>query len=250
MVVIDQLRASTTMTAALAAGASAVVPCASVEHARALRERLASVPVLLGGERGGVRIPGFDLGNSPLEYTPLSVLGRVVVFTTTNGTGALERAIQAGASRVIIGCLANAAAVVRTLASESRAIHLLCAGTRGETSLEDALTAGAIGEMLALGGHAWSDDDEGRLMAGAWRDASTSGPRLLQSMRESRGGRDLVKLGFEADIEFCTRVGVWDDVPEWQGAVEHLPAGIGALRFIGRAASADYPASVGRSQTA
>ncbi len=251
VVVIDQLRASTTITAALAAGARGVIPCGTVEHARAVRDRLVGTPVLLGGERGGIRIPGFDLGNSPLEYTPLSVLGRTVGFTTTNGTAALERAVHAGAIRVMIGCLANAAAVVRALSGEHRPIHLLCAGTRGESSLEDCLTAGAIGELLLVAGHHWAEQDEGRLMAAAWREASVSASRLLHALRDARGGRDLLKLGFDADVEFCARVGVWEEVPEWHASAPGLPDGLGVLLPARSESAIDQPAAgTGRVQTA
>lgn len=214
VVVIDQLRASTTIVAALAAGAKRVIPCLEVADALRTRDRLASEPVVLGGERGGVLIDGFDLGNSPAEYTPPAVMGRTVVFTTTNGTAAMLHAVRAGAACVMVGCLANAAAIVNRLADDPRPINLLCAGTRDETTMDDCLAAGAIGDMLVFRGRVWSEDDQGRVMAGCWREASHSAARLHETMRQSRGGRNLLKLGFAADVEFCSRVGVWDLAPE------------------------------------
>src|ERR1051326_320070 len=94
-VVVDVLRASTTIVHALAAGCVAVRPCAEVADARALAEQLPAGKLLLGGERGGSPLPGFDLGNSPREYTPARCGGTILVLTTTNGTAALLRAAEA-----------------------------------------------------------------------------------------------------------------------------------------------------------
>ncbi len=226
VVVIDQLRASTTIVAALAAGARCVLPCLEVEQARAIRQRLGGEGLVLGGERRGTRIEGFDLGNSPSEYTPLTVFGKAVIFTTTNGTAALLHAVRSGAAAVVVGCLANAAAVVNRLASDPRPVHLLCAGVSGELAMEDAIAAGAMGEMLVFRGRSWTDSDQGRLMSAAWREASTSAERLHQALRESCGGRNLLALGMAADVEFCSRVGVWDLTPELDLATMEIRPGV------------------------
>src|SRR3954447_24007137 len=103
VVVVDVLRATTTIVHALAAGARAVVPCLEVEEARQRAANLPAGSAVLGGERQGLRIEGFDLGNSPTEYTPERVAGKTVVFTTTNGTRAMLHA--RGARRVVLGSL-------------------------------------------------------------------------------------------------------------------------------------------------
>ena len=126
-VVIDVLRASTTVVHALASGAQAVIPCETIDEAREQSTRRSSGTVLLGGERGGERIDGFDLGNSPLEFTPEAVAGKTIVFTTTNGTKALKQC--ASADRVLIGTFVNRAALLRVLQADGRPIHLVCAGT-------------------------------------------------------------------------------------------------------------------------
>ncbi len=153
-VVIDVLRASTTVCAALHAGAARVVPFASVDDARRFADRLAqtsggrepSESPLLGGERHGVKIDGFDLGNSPLEYTKQKVSGRTVVFTTTNGTRAL---LAAGAAdRIYMGAFANLNPLCDQLAKDPGNIHLICAGTDGQVTLEDAYAAGEIALTL------------------------------------------------------------------------------------------------------
>ncbi|MFM9195860.1 MAG: 2-phosphosulfolactate phosphatase, partial [Planctomycetia bacterium] len=153
-VVIDVLRASTTIISALAHGAVAVQPVPTVDQARALSAACPgraggseSSRALLGGERGGLRIDGFDLGNSPLEYSSDRVAGRRIVITTTNGTAALDAALPA--TEVLIGAILNRTAVAaraRSLAAMhgAPAIQLVCAGTGGEMTEEDLLAAGAI----------------------------------------------------------------------------------------------------------
>jgi 2-phosphosulfolactate phosphatase len=107
-VVIDVLRASTTIAHALAAGAEGVYPCEEVEEARHVAAAHPRQPCILGGERGGRRIAGFDLDNSPAAYTPAAVAGKPVVFTTTNGTRALLQA--ATADRVLLAAFVNLSA--------------------------------------------------------------------------------------------------------------------------------------------
>ncbi|NJN83930.1 MAG: 2-phosphosulfolactate phosphatase, partial [Caldilineaceae bacterium] len=141
-VIIDILRASSTMITALDHGALQVIPCGTPDAARRVRDELGADAVLLGGERGGVRIEGFDCGNSPLEYPASRVAGKTIAFTTTNGTHALLQA--AAANQILIGAFMNRTAVVDRLHAEHLPIHLICAGTDGEITGEDVLFAGAI----------------------------------------------------------------------------------------------------------
>jgi|GEM_PF-4138673 len=124
-VVIDVLRASTTIIVALANGAARVIPCGLVDTARSLAAEDETGNTLTGGERGGVKIEGFDLDNSPASYTRERVAGRSIAFTTTNGTAALLRTQEA--ARVLIGALVNRQAIVDALRAEGRPIHLVCA---------------------------------------------------------------------------------------------------------------------------
>jgi len=146
-VVIDVLRASTTIITALANGAARVRPMADVAAARASAAALGPGTVL-GGERGGVRIDGFDLGNSPAEYARDRVAGRSLVITTTNGTAAL--AACRAAREIVVGAIVNRSAVVAAVrrlaaaAADCDAVHLVCAGTDGAVTAEDVLAAGAI----------------------------------------------------------------------------------------------------------
>ena len=144
VVVIDVLRASTTIIHALEAGAEQVIPCLEVEQARQLARQLPE-GALLGGERGGRPIDGFDLGNSPEDYVPHVVAGKTVVFTTTNGTRAMNRATRA--ELVLVGAFVNATAIYQRLIGRER-IHLICSGTDGEIGSDDVLLAGLLVERL------------------------------------------------------------------------------------------------------
>jgi 2-phosphosulfolactate phosphatase len=211
-IVVDTLRASTTICAALEAGASRIVPTLSVEEARVLAARPEMRGAVLGGERAGVRIEGFDLGNSPAEYTRERVGGRPVVFTTTNGTAALIHV--SAASRVLVGAFCNLSAVCRAVARDPRPVHIVCAGTRDEVSLDDCLPAGAmVASLLAEGRHLVADDSAD-LCLRAWLEASRAGPDgVLAALNASRGGRGLSRIGLGADVEFCARADRFAVVP-------------------------------------
>jgi 2-phosphosulfolactate phosphatase len=141
-VVIDVLRATTTIVQALASGCQAIYPVEEIEDARKLAAGRHARKVLLGGERGGQPIAGFHLGNSPAEYTAEVCRGAEVIFTTTNGTRALLHA--AAADQVLIAAFTNFSAVCGQLLQDSRPVHFVCAGMRGDIALEDALLAGAF----------------------------------------------------------------------------------------------------------
>lgn len=163
-VVIDVLRATTTVIAAIAAGLARVIPVLEVEEAKKLKKQfddsglnLSESDLLLGGERGGKRIDGFDLGNSPREYTKERVGGKTLIFSTTNGTRAMYRARFA--KHVYLASFLNAQTVVDQLLTHSRSqdessssskerIHIICAGTNGSLTEEDLLLAGLLVERL------------------------------------------------------------------------------------------------------
>lgn len=222
VVVIDVLRATTTMLYALAAGAREVIPCLEVDQALRLAATLPAGQSLLGGERGGRRIEGFDLGNSPAEYTPERVAGKSLIVTTTNGTRALEMAKQA--RRVWIGGFVNAAALVDAIAHEPR-LHLLCAGTDDHVTAEDALLAGCLAARLADRDAALELSDQAQLAAGAYRALARDGakylpPALVQALRACRGGKNLLELGLQADIAAAAELDKFNltpelDIPRW-----------------------------------
>ena len=234
VVVIDVLRASTTITQCLASGATAVIPTATVAEAHAAAASIAgySLPtadsevpadvrtnagILMGGERGGTLISGFDLDNSPTSYAPGAVNGKSVIFTTTNGTQALLKCRLA--ERTLIGCFSNLHSVIALLTNDSRPIHLICAGTDGEVSTDDALCAGAIatGVWAARNWPQWLGD-ELRLVMDFFTCRCQPMREVVNALRESRGGRNLISLGLEADIDRAARWDLFRIVPEFDVA--------------------------------
>jgi 2-phosphosulfolactate phosphatase len=219
-VVIDLLRASTTICYALAAGAEEVIPCLEVEEARRRATEIAPRP-LLGGERAGVQIEGFDLGNSPDEYRPEIVGGRTIVFTTTNGTRALLAC--RGASRLVIGSFVNLTSVCGQL-NPNEATHLICAGTQSRITREDVLCAGAIVDRLFSWDIVGTSDinDEARIAREAWRETmhglDFSDPGAIETLaltlRDTQGGRNLIALGLEHDIAAAVQIDRFQIVPE------------------------------------
>ena len=214
-VVIDVLRATSTVVTALAHGAAGVYPAESPEAAHKLREELSPDRVLLGGERESVRLPGFDLGNSPLEYTPGVVAGRHVILCTTNGTGAML-AVRS-ARRGVAAALLNLPAVARALATED-AVTILCAGTKGSVSLEDTIAAGGLIAHWQGMDVDVTTDDFGFVALGAYEAARSD---LAGWLSRSRNGQRLLHLGLHADIDWCARLGAVDIVP----VVRHDPGG-------------------------
>lgn len=215
-VVIDVLRASTTMIMALAHGANGVVPVADVDEARRRAAGLGAV-ALLGGERGGLRIAGFDLGNSPREYTADRVTGRTVVITTTNGTAALHA--SRAAREIMVGAIVNrtaVAAAVRRLAGERGVVHLVCAGTDGEVSAEDVLAAGAILAAAAADRRGDELDDVAQAAVASYRCVEARGDipaALVTEFRRAPGGANLVDLGMEADLPAAAAIDSYTVVP-------------------------------------
>jgi len=219
-IVIDVLRATTTICQALAAGATEVVPFRTIEEALAAAERAGRDQVVLGGERRGLRIEGFDLGNSPAEYKPNAVRGRRAFLTTTNGTPALHHARLA--KRVVIAAIVNLSSVVESVLDEPT-INILCAGTDGQETLEDTLAAGAIIERLTVTPTAaWQFNNgaisavrEWRLLVGkadlAGRSIET---QLAEKFRDTLGGRNCIEVGNAADLPDCARIDHVRVVPE------------------------------------
>lgn len=199
-VVIDVLRASTTITTALAHGCAGVIPVETPEEARKIA---AERNCLLGGERGGVRIEGFDFGNSPLEYVAEGVSGRLIAFTTTNGTRAIRACSEA--PLVVVASFLNGSAVVRFLNSCEERIIIVCAGTRGAPSIEDTVCGGMLLDRLQ-GDRSLAAQEAVSL----WRTHHRDLAGMMK--RVSTHGKTLVDLGFEQDIEFAAGRDAYDIV--------------------------------------
>ena len=205
-VVIDALRMTSTSITAFANGGGRIRAVREVEEARALARQWPGA--LLGGERRGVLIEGFDLDNSPLSFTKERVVGRDIVMTTSNGTWAIA-AVQ-GARRVLLGAFLNAGAVARALAGEARAV-IQCAGTDDRLSLEDVLAGGAIIERLLAMGLEPELDDASRAALTLYRACEGD---LDGALASTRHYNVVLRGGQRADIDFCLREDATDVVPE------------------------------------
>ncbi len=219
-VVIDVLRASSTIVAALAAGANRVAPVETVAECRELARRLRRSGVVLGGERNALRIPGYDLGNSPLEYTPEAVSERTVVLTTTNGTQAVARAIEADS--IVIASLNNAAAVVAWLVRRNQDVTVICSGTEGRISLDDLYCGGMLISRL-FEPHFVGDIGDGARMAMEWFVANAEAADSV--IRSCYHGRRLIDQGFGDDVGYCAEVDTIDIVPVWDGVAFAIETG-------------------------
>ncbi len=213
--VIDVLRATTTMCAALSSGAKAILPAAATDEALRLGQTLGSDDVLLAGERNCTRIDGFHLGNSPLEMTEAAVRGKTLILTTTNGTKALL-ACQ-GAAAVYPACAGNlslAAERAREALERDEPVLVVCAGREGAFSLDDAYAAGRL-VSAALGGPSARRGLNDSALA-ALDLVRRYGERWGRPLRRSRAGRELIRLGFGNDVRDAARQDAYPVLPIFQ----------------------------------
>jgi len=219
-IVIDVLRATTTIAHALSQGYERVLACSGLDRARELRSRLGN-DTLLAGERGCVRPEGFDFGNSPREFADGGPRGSTLVLTTTNGT----RAVVAAASKaetVMVGSLANltacAAAAARTARSARGDVLVQCAGVKGEFAIDDAYTAGRFVAELRVWLAEWEPSDA----AQASEAIAASFPSAAEGLGASQSARNLRAADLYDDVRFCARESVLELVPR----VEDIDAGV------------------------
>src|ERR671939_1065525 len=208
-IVVDVVRATSSIAQALAAGYRRVLCCAEVEQARALRASLGDAVV--GGERDAVRIDGFDLGASPREL--LEPRAETLILSTTNGTRAILTAAER-CDEVLLGGLLNLDAVARA-AGAAGEVAILCAGYKGGFAFDDAYCAGRI--VTALDG---ADRTDAAIAAALLAEAF---PRALDGLNARTYGPP----GLEADIEWCARESVLDVVPRLARVVD------GAAEIVG-----------------
>ncbi|MBD3367846.1 MAG: 2-phosphosulfolactate phosphatase family protein [Candidatus Eisenbacteria bacterium] len=209
VVMVDVLRASSTIVQAWENGVERVIPVADVEDATRLLQTLERKKSLLGGEREGKKIEGFDLGNSPLEYAGKAVRKKTLILSTTNGTSAIT--LSGAAKEIVIGCFLNISAVVKYIvASRSKRVVVLCAGNSGQLALEDFVCGGQIVERLGRSSRARLDLNDGAVAA---RATASSMSDVGEVIRESSHGRRLAELGFEQDLEFCAHIDKYNSVP-------------------------------------
>ena len=215
VVVIDVLRATTTIVQALASGAELIKPYASVDDARAAAASMNPAP-LLCGERYGHKIDDFDLGNSPSEYTADVVKDRHLVMTTTNGTRAIEYC--RAASNVLLAAFTNLGAVCDQLRGVTDC-HLVCAGTDGEVTKEDALLAGAI---IAGLDEPQLENSGAKLASTAWQ--RTDPAQLAHAFEETTGGQNLIMIGMQDDLGLAAAIDQHSLVPFFDASAGTIQA--------------------------
>lgn len=203
VVVIDVLRASTTIVSALMHSCSEVIPADTIEQAKQLKGNTS----VLAGERFCERIDGFEYTNSPIDVCDRSLRGKQLVLTTTNGTVAIQKA-KLGES-VFIGSFLNGPAVAKMALKQQRDITLLCAGTRNQYALEDTLCAGYIISHLQFQ-HAMHYSDLAWLAYTAYQHVKDDIPLILP---KTTTGNRLVQRGLTADIQFCAQKNITNIVP-------------------------------------
>ena len=200
-IVVDVLRATSTITQALAGGYRRVLCCAEIEEARAVASSEGGA--VLGGERKTVRIDGFDFGNSPREFTEAAA--ETLVLTTTNGTRLLLAAAER-CSLVLVGSLLNLGAVAAAAKEQGvDDVAVLCAGVKGELAMDDAYCAGRI--ALELGGEP-ADSAAAIRLAGSF-------PSAVEGLSASQSARNLQASGLADDIAYCARESVLSVVPRF-----------------------------------
>ena len=205
VVVIDVLRATSTICAALHNGAKAVIPVASIEDCLALE----GPDRLLAAERKGQMVEGFTYGNSPLTYSKEVIAGKTLVLTTTNGTRAMDN--SKSAARIVAGAFANLSLLTEYLANETMDVLLLCAGWRDQFNMEDTLLAGGL--VAGLQSELQIRNDAALAASLFYNNARND---LLGAMKQASHYERLSGLGVEEDIKYCLSPDVAPVVPVLQ----------------------------------
>ena len=218
VIVVDVLRATTTIISALSNGAKEVFPQPSIEAARAAHEQIGDGSVM-GGERQGKIVDGFHHGNSPLEYTADAIKEKTLILATTNGTVAMEACRSA--DRVLIGAMVNVGAVADAVYQCER-LCVMCSGTDRIITSEDVCFAGlllqrVIEKRAKQGLPEAFLTDAAHIALDHWQRVQTqvaAGKPLADFFRTARGGVNLVRIGHDADVAFAANIDTFESVPE------------------------------------
>lgn len=221
VVVIDVLRAGTTIATALANGAKEIIPVTTVERAVKISGSLFGDHILRGGERNGKMIKGFDLGNSPLDYSEGKVKGKAIIFSSTNGSKAIDKGRYA--REMVLCSFVNLLAVVRFLETLRKDFHVVCSGNNGSFSMEDSVCAGMLLQKLSeQKGIELFLSDEALAAVALYKSFGRSTAKMV---RNSEHGRYLEQIGFGADLDICSSVNMLDVIPQLVGSVIKLKTG-------------------------
>ncbi|WP_297598930.1 2-phosphosulfolactate phosphatase [uncultured Cetobacterium sp.] len=207
VVVIDVLRATTVMITALKNGAEKIYPFKEIKEAIEKKEELKDG--LLAGERKGLKIEGFDFGNSPLEFTEKKIKGKVICMTTSNGTRAIENS-QSG-DNIYIASYINVSSVVEKVLKNEKDLIIVCAGTEDEFSLDDSLCAGIIANKILEKRSVLMDDFTISL-----QNLAKYSKNIKEVLKDSKHYSYLKKIGYESDLDYCLTLDCCDIVPEYK----------------------------------
>lgn len=217
-VVIDVLRASSTIITAVNNGAKEVVPVSGIESAIKLSGGMFGGYTLLCGERNTKKIDGFALGNSPFEFAKEIVENKTIVLYTTNGTKAIVKAKFS--ENLFIGSFLNLSYLINHLINLNVDVEILCSGRNNLFSLEDALCAGLICEkiMQKVDNVVLSDSAKASIAI-----KKKYGSNIIEALKDSDHGKILIENGFEKDIEYCSQISVIDIIPHYNnGSIKKL----------------------------
>jgi len=216
-IVVDVLRAATTIISALMNGAKEVVPVSSVEFAMKASSNMFGGQTLICGERNTKKIDGFNLGNSPSEFTSEVIGGKSIVFFTTNGTKAIVKAKYS--DEVLIGSFMNISALAKYLADSNKSFEILCAGRNSSFCLEDTVFAGKlIAEVTSL----TEDVELSDSGLAAVSIAKSFGKNLKKMFTESEHGKLLIENGFAEDLKWCAKINTSSGIPVFSSNVIKL----------------------------
>ncbi len=225
VVVIDILRATTTMCVAFDNGVDYMVPVEHAEECRSYKEH----GFLIAGERSGEQIEGFDFGNSPFSYTEKAVKGKQIAITTTNGTRAIKAAQQRNAKEVVVGSFANITALGNWLIERNEHVCLLCAGWRDHVTLEDTIFAGAMARKLR---HHFRRFQDTAIVAETLFQSANIRKRYF--FRHSSHYNRLIHLNLQEEVKYAMRRDTHPVIPIMMGNelhdISHAPHDYEALR--------------------
>ena len=215
VVMIDVLRASSTIVTALARGCSGFIPIYSPEKAKEKVKCLRQEETLLCGERNGMKIKGFDLGNSPRKFKEETIKNKKIVFTTTNGVKVLELARDA--SEVIICSFLNLNSVCDYCFNSKEDVLIICAGREGKFSLEDAVCAGMLVDSIKTKSDViFPETDAGITVQMLYKQYEGN---IFGMLKKSQHGQYLISIGLKKDLEFCSSVNLFNIVPKYKDGI-------------------------------
>lgn len=208
VVVIDVLRATSAITTGIHYGLKSIIPVSSIEEALEYKSK----GYLVGAERDGKIVEGFDFGNSPYAFMKPEMIGKTVVLTTTNGTKAIN--ISKKDKTVVIGCLNNLDILCSWLMEQNKNILILASGWKDKVNLEDTICGGAIADTLLESRRFRSDEDSTVAAKFIYRSARE---HLLSFLRASSHRRRLIKLNIQKDVKYCLTLNTVPCIPILKG---------------------------------